>query len=238
MGAAPAVARGPVGRVDPLRRPGRLRGGRGRAGRPLVAPRFIAFEGIDGSGKTTQAALLADALEGRGLAVTRTREPGGTLLGERVRQLVLSGEPGHLTLAAEAHLFAAARAELVERVVRPSLAAGRWVITDRFLDSSLAYQGAARGLGVDAVLDINESAVAGCLPDLALVIDTPVGAAAWRRSAASDRIEAEGAGFQGRVAAGYRDLAARFPGRVRLVPGDGSIQEVHTRVMAAVGPFL
>jgi dTMP kinase len=227
-----------VGRLGPLRRPGRRRGGRSGAGRPLVAPRFIALEGIDGSGKTTQAALLADALEGRGLRVTRTREPGGTLLGERVRNVVLSGEPGQLSLVAEAHLFAAARAELVQRVVRPSLAAGRWVVSDRFLDSSLAYQGAARGLGVDCVLAINSSAVAGCLPDLALVIDTPVGAAAWRRSAAPDRIEAEGAGFQGRVAAGYREIAERFADRVRLVPGDGSVDEVHARVMAAIGLFL
>jgi dTMP kinase len=221
-----------------VRRPRGRRGGRRSAGRALIAPRFIALEGIDGSGKTTQAGLLADALEGRGLRVTRTREPGGTLLGERVRQLVLSGEPGHLTLVAEAHLFAAARAELVERVVRPSLAAGRWVVSDRFLDSSLAYQGAARGLGIDRVLDINSTAVAGYLPDLALVIDTPVGAAAWRRSAEHDRIEAEGAGFQGRVAAGYRDIAERFPERIRLVPGDGSVEEVHARVMAAIGPFL
>jgi dTMP kinase len=221
-----------------VRRARRGRGGRRGAGRPLVAPRFISFEGIDGSGKTTQAALLADALEGRGLRVTRTREPGGTLLGERIRGVVLSGEPGHLTLVAEAHLFAAARAELVERVVRPSLAAGRWVVSDRFLDSSLAYQGAARGLGVDAVLDINASAVGDCLPDLTLVIDTPVGAAAWRRSAASDRIEAEGAGFQSRVGAGYRELAGRFPERVRMVPGDGMIEVVHSRVMSAIAPFL
>jgi dTMP kinase len=221
-----------------VRGPGRRRGGRGGAGRPLVAPRFIALEGVDGSGKTTQAGLLADALEGRGLRVTRTREPGGTLLGERVRKVVLSGEPGQLSLVAEAHLFAAARAELVERVVRPSLAAGRWVVSDRFLDSSLAYQGAARGLGIDCVLEINSTAVDGCLPDLALIIDTPVGAAAWRRSAASDRIEAEGAGFQGRVAAGYREIAERFADRVRLVAGDGSVDEVHARVMAAVGPFL
>jgi dTMP kinase len=122
--------------------------------------------------------------------------------------------------------------------VRPALGAGRWVVSDRFLDSSLAYQGSARGLGVDCVLDINRTAVGDCLPDLSLVIDTPVGAAAWRRSAAPDRIEAEGAGFQGRVASGYRDLAGRFPERVRLVPGDGSIEEVHARVMAAVGPLL
>jgi dTMP kinase len=215
-----------------------VRGGRRGAGRPLVTPRFISLEGVDGSGKTTQAALLADALEGRGLRVTRTREPGGTLLGERVRNVVLSGEPGHLTLVAEAHLFAAARAELVERVVRPSLAAGRWVVSDRFLDSSLAYQGAARGLGVETVLEINATAVDGCLPDTTLVIDTPVGAAAWRRSAAPDRIESEGAGFQGRVAEGYRELAGRFPERVRIVPGDGTIEVVHARVMSAIAPFL
>ena len=224
--------------MGPVRRPRRDRRARRGPGRALVAPRFIAFEGIDGSGKTTQAGLLAETLEGRGLRVTLTREPGGTVLGERIRRLVLDGEPGHLSLAAEANLFAAARAELVERVVRPSLAAGRWVVTDRFLDSSLAYQGAARGLGIDRVLDINEAAVAGCLPDLSLVIDTPVGAAAWRRSAASDRIEAEGAGFQGRVAEGYHELARRFPERVRLVTGDGPVETVHARVMSAVGAFL
>jgi dTMP kinase len=238
LGAAHAVALGALGGAGPVPCPGRRRGRRRAAGRPLVAARFIALEGVDGSGKTTQTGLLADALEGRGLRVTRTREPGGTLLGERVRQVVLAGEPGQLTLVAEAHLFAAARAELVERVVRPSLAAGRWVVSDRFLDSSLAYQGVARGLGIDCVLDINSTAVADCLPHLSLVIDTPVGAAAWRRSAAPDRIEAEGAGFQGRVAGGYRQLAERFPERVRLVPGDGTVEEVHSRVMAAMGPLL
>ena len=238
MGRAHAVALGARCGLGPVRRPGRRRGGGRAAGRPLVAARFIAVEGIDGSGKTTQARLLADALEGRGLRVTRTREPGGTPLGEEVRRLVLSGERGGLTLEAEAHLFAAGRAELVERVVRPSLAAGRWVVSDRFLDSSLAYQGVARGLGIDCVLQLNRAAVRDCLPDLSLIIDTPVGAAAWRRSAAPDRIESEGAGFQGRVAAGYREVAERFPGRVRLVPGDGSVDEVHARVMAAVGPLL
>ena len=105
---------------------------------------------MDGSGKSTQARRLAEALSARGVDVTMTREPGGTEVGERVRDILLAGEPGALSLVAEAHLFAAARAELVRRVVRPALDAGGWVVTDRFLDSSLAYQGAARGLGIDA----------------------------------------------------------------------------------------
>jgi dTMP kinase len=212
------------------------RGGRGHrhAGRALSAGRFIALEGIDGSGKSTQARLLAEALEARGLSVAATREPGGTLLGERVREILLSGEPGALTPVAEATLFAAARAELVARVVRPALEAGDWVVTDRFLDSSLAYQGAARGMGIDLVLEINRLAVDGCLPDLSVVVDVPVAVAAGRRCASPDRIEAEGDGFQQRVADGYRELARRFPERVRLVPGEGSVEEVHRAVLDAV----
>lgn len=193
---------------------------------------------MDGSGKSTQARRLAEALSARGLAVTMTREPGGTDVGERVREVLLAGEPGTLSLVAEAHLFAAARAELVRRVVRPALDAGGWVVTDRFLDSSLAYQGVARGLGIDAVLEVNRDAVDGCLPDLSLVIDVPVAVATERRRAAPDRIEAEGHGFLERVADGYRQLAARFPARVRLIPGDGDEEDVHARVMDAVAPLL
>ena len=193
---------------------------------------------MDGSGKSTQALRLEEELVARGVAVTRTREPGGTPVGERVRDLLLAGEPGEMSLVAEAHLFAAARAELVRRVIRPALDAGRWVVSDRFLDSSLAYQGVARGLGIDVVLEVNRAAVDGCLPALALVIDTPLAVTAGRRCAAPDRIEAEGAGFLERVADGYRQLAARFPERVRLVPGDGDIEQVHARVMGAVSPLL
>lgn len=202
---------------------------------PLVAPRFIALEGVDGSGKSTQAAFLESALALRGVKVIRTREPGGTELGERVREILLAGEPGAMSLVAEAHLFAAARAELVQRVVRPALAEGTWVITDRFLDSSLAYQGVARGLGIDAVLAVNAAAVDDCLPDLSLVIDTPTEVTATRRCATPDRIEAEGDGFQQRVAAGYRQLAERFPERVVLIDGVGEPDAVHARVMTAVG---
>jgi dTMP kinase len=189
---------------------------------------------VDGSGKSTQAAMLADALEARGLDVLRTREPGGTPVGERVREILLSGAPGELELSAEALLFAAARAELVRRVIGPALDAGRWVVSDRFLDSSLAYQGAARGLGIDAVLEVNRLAVGDRTPDLAVVIDVPVALATSRRCATPDRIEAEGDGFLERVADGYRELAARFAGRVRLVDGTGSPDEVHARVLAAV----
>lgn len=179
--------------------------------------------------------MLADALEARGVRVVRTREPGGTPVGERVREILLAGAPGELELSAEALLFAAARAELVRRVIAPALADGAWVVSDRFLDSSLAYQGAARGLGVDAVMELNRLAVDGRLPDRALVIDVPVALATSRRCATPDRIEAEGDGFLGRVAGGYRDLAGRFPERVRLVDGTGTPDEVHARVLDAVG---
>jgi dTMP kinase len=221
--------------VGHLPRADRGRRGLRRAGRSLRAGRFIALEGIDGSGKSTQARLLAEALQARGLPVTATREPGGTPLGERVREILLSGDPGALTPVAEATLFAAARAELVARVVQPALKAGGWVVSDRFVDSSLAYQGAARGMGVDLVLEINRPAVDGCLPDLSVVVDVAVAVAAGRRCASPDRIEAEGDGFQQRVADGYRELARRFPERVRLVPGEGSVEEVHAAVMDVVG---
>jgi dTMP kinase len=189
---------------------------------------------VDGSGKSTQAAMLADALEARGARVVRTREPGGTAVGERVREILLSGAPGELELSAEALLFAAARAELVRRVIAPAVDAGSWVVCDRFLDSSLAYQGAARGLGVETVLQVNRLAVDGRLPDRSLVIDVPVALASSRRCATPDRIEAEGDGFLGRVADGYRDLAGMVPDRVRLVDGTGTRDEVHARVLDAV----
>jgi dTMP kinase len=170
--------------------------------------------------------------------VLRTREPGGTPLGERLREVLLAGAPGEMSPVAEAHLFAAARAELVRAVIEPALARGAWVVTDRFVDSSLAYQGAGRGLGIDRVLAVNTEALAGRLPDRALVIDVPPALARTRRCATPDRIEAEGDGFQDRVAGGYRELARRFPGRVVLVPGEGNRDEVHARVLAAVEPLL
>lgn len=175
--------------------------------------------------------MLADALRERGREVVLTREPGGTEIGEQIRSLVLQLRPGTIGLAAEAQLFAAARAELVREVIGPALAAGRWVVSDRFIDSSLAYQGAARGLGIEAVLRVNEIGLNGLFPHRTVVLDVPLDTAASRRSPGSDRIEAEESGFHAAVGAGYRLLAERFPERVVMVSGDGEAHEVHARVV-------
>lgn len=193
---------------------------------------FITLEGADASGKSTQANLLADALRAEGKEVVVTREPGGTPLGEAVRELLL----GHhaMTPVAEALLFAAARAQHVAELIRPALDAGRWVVCDRFIDSSLAYQGVARDLGIERVLAINEPATNGLMPDLTLVLDVPPSVTEERVSGPGDRIESEGIAFQQTVAAAYRDLAMRFPERITLVPGMGTPEQVHASVMAAV----
>jgi dTMP kinase len=194
---------------------------------------LIALEGIDGSGKSTQAALLADSLRTAGREVVLTREPGGTRLGEGVRALLLT-PGGPIGVAAEALLFAAARAELVREVVRPALGRGAVVVCDRFLDSSLAYQGAARGLGVERVLALNEAALDGLRPDLTLLLDIAPDEAAARRPAAGDRIEAEGLALQAAVAEGYRALLGLFPERIVAVPAGDPPGSVHDQVMAAV----
>jgi dTMP kinase len=194
---------------------------------------FVTFEGIDRSGKTTQARMLCDALGERALAV---REPGGTPVGERVREL-LKDPSAEIGPHAEALLFAAARAELVERVIRPALAEGRVVVSDRFLDSSLAYQGEARGLGVDEVARINRWATHGLTPDLTFLLALPPAAAA-ERGAEDDRFEAEGAGLQQRVMEAYERLAAQEPARWRRVAADRDPAEVHAEVLAAVESAL
>ena len=176
---------------------------------------FVTFEGIDGSGKSTQARLLADAVAAEGREVVATREPGGTELGERVRDILLGD--GDVAPWAEAALFAAARAQLVEEVVRPSLARGAFVVCDRYVDSSLAYQGVARGLGLDAVLELNLPAIGGLLPDRTFLLTLPVDEAVRRSTRRPDRIEREGLAFLARVDRAYREIAARFPERIVVV---------------------
>ena len=172
---------------------------------------FVSFEGADGSGKSTQAELLHAALVEEGRDVVLTREPGGTELGEAVRTLVLNGPV--MGAWAEATLFAASRAEHVEAVIRPALERGAGVLCDRYLDSSLAYQGIARGLGIDAVLQLNLAVTGGLLPDVTflLLLDPDV---ATGRHVDPDRLEREGTELQAKVDAAYRKLAERFPDRI------------------------
>jgi dTMP kinase len=182
---------------------------------------FVTFEGLDGSGKTTQVELLRATLESEGREVVATREPGGTPLGERVRELLLEGRDS-IAPWAEAALFAAARAELVERVIQPALARGADVICDRYMDSSLAYQGIARDLGVDRVLELNLQATRGLLPDRTFLLLLDPEASAQRAGAEPDRIEREGGNFRVTVDRAYREPAAMFPRRV--IPVDATMK--------------
>jgi dTMP kinase len=190
---------------------------------------FVTFEGIDRSGKTTQARMLCEALGDDAVAV---REPGGTAVGERVRDL-LKDPAVEMGAEAEALLFAAARAELVAQVIRPALANGRVVVSDRFLDSSLAYQGHARGLGVDGVERINRWATGGLVPDLTLLLWIEPAAAA-ARAGETDRFEDEGDALQGAVFDAYEELAAADPGRWRRIEAARAPDQVHAEVLAAV----
>ena len=195
---------------------------------------FISFEGLDGCGKTTQAALLAEAARAAGREVVSVREPGGTAAGERIRALLLDPD-ARIAPWAEALLYAAARAELVAEVIRPALDRGATVIADRYVDSSLAYQGVARVLGVAEVLDVNLAATGRLLPDRTVLIELPWNAAAARLCGTADRIEAEADQFHASVAVGFAGVARRFPERIVVVDGAGSPEDVAVRVQAAVG---
>ena len=213
--------------------------------------RLIAFEGVEGSGKSTQLELLRRVREGRegpgdrrggppvsqGREVVVTREPGGTPAGERVRSVLLDPEV-QLHPRAEALLFAAARAELVEAVIRPALERGAVVLCDRYLDSSLAYQGAARGLGLGPVEEVNRFATGGLLPDLVVLLDLDPASGLRRRAGALDRIEAQDLGFHRRVRQAFRDLAAADPARFAVVDATGPVPEVAAQVQAAVLALL
>jgi dTMP kinase len=190
---------------------------------------FISLEGVDGSGKSTQAGLLAEALGAETVAI---REPGGTEAAERVRGLLADPEVP-LEPLAELLLFLAARADLTERVIRPALEAGHDIVCDRFSDSSVAYQGAARGLGVGEVIGLCEAATDGLWPDLTLLlkVDPEVGLG---RAGGEDRFESEGLELQRAVAEAYEEIAIIASDRVVVVDATGSVDEVHARVMEAV----
>jgi dTMP kinase len=185
---------------------------------------FVTFEGLDGSGKTTQVELLRRHLEESGREVVVTREPGGTELGERIRELLLHGPD--MSAWAEAALFAAARAELVERVIVPARERDADVLCDRYVDSSLAYQGIARGLGLDAVLELNLAAVQGVMPDRTFLLLVDPAVASSRTGGRPDRIEREDDEFRARVDSAYRELAERFPERIVPIEAGGSTEEV------------
>lgn len=195
---------------------------------------FITVEGIDGCGKSTQARLIAAALEAAGHDVLRLREPGGVKISEQIREILLDPANAEMGDACELLLYEAARAQLVHQVIRPALAAGKTVVCDRFYDSTTAYQAFADGLDRNMVSQANELAVDGCRPDLTLVFDLPVEDALRRRSGreAEDRLELKGLEFQERVAAGFRAVAADEPDRVKLIDAGESIAEVFSGVAA------
>lgn len=207
-----------------------------------MAGRFISLEGGEGAGKSTQLRALAAALRGRGLEVVETREPGGSPGAEAIRKLLLEGGDDRWTPEGEALLFAAARADHVARTIRPALERGAWVLSDRFLDSSLAYQGGAAGVGMEAVRALHEIGSHGFLPDRTLLLKLPPEAVSERLSvrdaAGSDRIGGRGGGFHDRVAAAFAALAEAEPDRFRRIDAGGPAEQVTARLLAAVEDLL
>lgn len=197
---------------------------------------LIAFEGGDGNGKSTQARLLAERID-----AVLTRQAGGTPLGQRIRSLTLDSVTEHISDRAEALLYMADRAEHVDEVIEPALAAGQHVVTDRYAYSSLAYQGYGRGLNIEELRHISDWAMGGLWPDVVLLVDVPFDVSSARlagRNAKMDHYEASGEALQQRVLKGYQALAAADPSRWRHINGLGSIDEVAARVWSVVEPML
>lgn len=204
--------------------------------------RFISIEGGEAVGKSTQIRLLADALKASGRSVTVTREPGGTDSAEAIRALLLEGGADRWNARSEALLFAAARADHVARLIRPAVEAGGWVLSDRFLDSSRAYQGIAGGLGDDAILDLHRFGSQGFLPDRTLLLELPADEAARRATVrdggTSDRIGGRDAAYHAAVAQAFRTFAADDPDRFCLIDASGDSAAVHARIWDSIGPML
>lgn len=202
---------------------------------------FISMEGPDGSGKSTQIELLKQYLEKEGYdEIIITREPGGTVISEAVRGIILNKEYREMGYMTEALLYAAARAQLVSEVIKPALEAGKAVISDRFVDSSAVYQGMARGLGVEEVYRINSYAIQGIMPDLTIHMDLPamVGISRKKQQAELDRMELETIEFHEKVAEGYRTLAALDPERIKTIDATMSIMDINREIISYVSKVL
>jgi dTMP kinase len=194
---------------------------------------FISLDGLDGSGKSTQCRLLADWLRGRGFVVISCADPGGTALGERIRELVLHYRPG-MGLACEALLFMASRAQLTAEVIRPALEAGQVVVADRYTLANVVYQGHAGGLDPEQLWEVSRLATGGLEPDLTVVLDLPVEEAFARRGRPGDRVESRGPAYHGRVREGFLREAQRQPDRIHIVDARPPAQEVHEAICRLV----
>lgn len=202
---------------------------------------FITFEGNDGSGKTTQIMLLSEYLKQNGLEVLILREPGGTPIGEKIRDILLDNRNQGMCTISEMLLYAASRAQLVSTVIKPELAKNKAVICDRFVDSSIAYQGFGRGLDTEKVWMVNQLAIDGCLPDITFFMDVDADTAMARRNAKgeeADRIESEKMDFHRRVYSGYLELSEREPGRIKRIDVNKSPQEVFAEIKNHVDQLL
>jgi dTMP kinase len=207
--------------------------------------RFITFEGVEGSGKTTQIQMLSDYLETRGIDHVLTREPGGTAVGNQVRRLVLNPAYRDMTPSCELLLYAAARAQHIEEVIRPALAEGRLVLCDRFTDATLAYQGYGRGIPLDLIRSLHELEVLSLKPDRTVIFDIDARAALQRARSrdsgtpeSETRFEQEDLAFHERVRRGYLDLVQWDPRRYVVLDARGTLADVHGRVLGALGPSL
>ncbi len=222
--AAPAAGSAPAGAADD--------GGRGL---------FIAFEGGDGAGKSTQAALLAESLRGLGHSILRTREPGGTPVGEQLRSLVLEHGNGEIDPRCEALIFAASRAAHATQVIRPALAGGEVVLTDRYIDSSVAYQGVGRELGAEPIRSLNEWATSGLWPDLTVLLDVDPADGRDRRTAgqgAEDRLESEPDDFHSRIRQAFLDLAAAEPEQYLVLNARSPVEVLAGAILDRVKQLL
>ncbi|HET9399218.1 MAG TPA: dTMP kinase [Sphingomicrobium sp.] len=206
----------------------------------MTRGRFISLEGGEGVGKSTQLAALAEALRARGIELIVTREPGGSEGAEKIRELLLTGEDDRWSPKDEALLFAAARADHVDKLIQPAVMDGKWVISDRFVDSSLAYQGGAGGLGIEAVRAINAFGIEEWFPDRTLVLALAEGGARARArdNEASDRIGGRPENYHQKVDLAFRQIASDEPDRVRIIDASGKPEEVTRRLLAAIEDLL